>query len=120
MHLQNLNYPLNKDIMLLKIIHQFNRTWYSTEDRTDEESRINRRKEEKTDGTEKQTGNRETEEQTEDKGTETTEGIDEEEPHVEESKICNATEFKELRYEVFDLQKYGFQYNNMEQWTNLR
>jgi hypothetical protein len=33
---------------------------------------------------------------------------------------CNASNFKEEAFEIFDLMKYGFQYNNMEDWTIVR
>ena len=43
-----------------------------------------------------------------------------EEPRADISEMCNQTEFKEKRFEIFDLEKYGFQYNNMEHWTDLK
>ena len=35
-------------------------------------------------------------------------------------KCDNQTAFVEETFEVFDLLKYGFQYNNMEDWTEIR
>ena len=91
--------------------HQIGRTWYSTEDKTDEAEVNNRNTngaEDLTEDVETETENREVHK----------ERITEQEAYSEDS--CNETEFKEMRFQIFDLEKYGFQYNNMEEWTDLK